>query len=231
MACLAVLGRPNVPPFFQSLSDLLLRQPFLFRPVLVHVFRLAVLADEFGRILIRGFPIQIRDLVFRAQKILRMSVTFETPGHAVRLGHIHYGHVIDSAVATEAADAPVHMGRVIVIDVIDRAMEPDPLNRLARLPTFPDRLELRIILLHLLMTRHAGLRVRHIRLRRDIDKAVAITAIHSQLGNVNVVGKRDRLDRLVTDLGIFRGDVIPGAGGETANYHHAADGQFEWQPI
>src|SRR5256885_829586 len=104
-------------------------------------------------------------------------------------------------------------------------------SRLARLPTFPDRLELRIILLHLLMTRHAGLRVRHIRLRRDIDKAVAITAIHSQLGNVNVVGKRDRLDRLVTDLGIFRGDVIPGAGGKAANNPHAADGQLERQPI
>src|SRR5438067_13752606 len=114
-----------------------------------------------------------------------MPVTFETPGHAVRLSHIHYGHVVDGAVATEATDSPVHMGRVIVIDVIDRAMEPDPLNRLARLPTFPDRLELRIILLHLLMTRHAGLRVRHIRLRRDIDKAVAITDIHSQLGKVH----------------------------------------------
>src|SRR4029078_3082832 len=99
-----------------------------------------------------------------------MPVTFETPGHAVRLSHIHYGHVIDGAVATEAADAPVHMGRVIVIDVIDRAMEPDPLNRLARLPTVPDRLKLRIIFLHLLMTRHASLRVSHISVRLDIYK-------------------------------------------------------------
>src|SRR5437016_1558503 len=99
-----------------------------------------------------------------------MPVTFETPGHAVRFGHIHYGHVIDGAVATEATDAPVHMGRVVIIDVIDRAMEPDPLNRLARLPTAPDRLKLRIIFLHLLMTRHAGLRVRHVGLRRNIDK-------------------------------------------------------------
>ena len=68
-------------------------------------------------------------------------------------------------------------------------------------------------------------------LRRDIDKAVAITAIHSQLGNVNVVRERHRLDRLVTDLGIFRRDVIPGAGGKAADYHHAANGQLEWQPI
>src|SRR6266550_9530135 len=147
-----------------------------------------------------------------------MPVTFETPGHAVRLSHIHYGHVIHGAVATEATDAPVHKGCVIVIDVIDRAMEPDPLNRLARLPTVPDRLKLRIIFLHLLMTRHAGLGVRHVGLRRDIDKAVAIPAIDSQLGNVNVVWKRYRLDRLVTDLGVLRGDVIPGGGGETADY-------------
>ena len=158
-------------------------------------------------------------------------MTLETPRHAVRLGHIYYWHVIHGAVATEATDAPVHMGRVVIIDVIDRAMEPHPLNRLARLPTVPDRLELRIIFLHLLVTRHAGLRIRHIRLRCDIDKVVAITAIHPQLGNVNVVRKRHRLDRLITDLGIFRGNVIPGAGGKAANNYHAADGQLERQPI
>src|SRR2546423_9999054 len=140
-----------------------------------------------------------------------MPVTFETPGHAVRLSHIHYGHVVDGAVATEATDAPVHMGRVIVIDVIDRAMEPDPLNRLARLPTVPDRLKFRIIFLHLLMTRHTGLRVWHVGLRRDIDKAVAITAIHSQLGNVNIVAKRDRLDRIAHEPGGILGDPIPRA--------------------
>ena len=93
---------------------------FFFDQSSVHVFRLAVLGDEFGRIHIRGFPIQICDLVFRAQKILRMPVTFETPCHAVRLSHIHYWHVIHGPVATGAADAPVHMGRVIVIDIIDR---------------------------------------------------------------------------------------------------------------
>ena len=231
MTCLAIFCRLNVPPFFQRLSDLLLRQPFLLRPILARVFWLSVLGNEFGRTHIRRLPIQIGDLVFRAQKIFRMPMTLETPRHAVRLGHIYYWHVIHGAVATEATDAPVHMGRVVIIDVIDRAMEPDPLNRLARLPTAPDRLKLRIIFLHLLMTRHAGLRVRHVGLRRDIDKAVAITAIDSQLGNVNIVGKRDRLNRLVADLGVFRGDVIPGAGGEAADYHHAADGQLQWQPI
>src|SRR5437868_14052699 len=113
-----------------------------------------------------------------------MPMTLEAPGHTVRLGHIHYWHVINGAVATEATDAPVHMGRVVIIDVIDSAMEPDPLNRLARLPTVPDRLKLRIIFLHLLLIRHAGMCVRQIGLCSYFDKAVAISAFHSYWGNV-----------------------------------------------
>ena len=231
MTCLAIFCRLNVPPFFQRLSDLLLRQPFLLRPILARVFWLSVLGNEFGRTHIRRLPIQIGDLVFRAQKIFRMPMAFQAPGHAHRLRIGNHRHVIDLPMAARATDAAIHMRSVIVKLVIGQPMNPYPLHRLASFPARAHRLQFWIIFLHLLMTRHAGLGVRHVGLRRDIDKAVAVTAIHSQLGNVNIVGKRDRLDRLVTDLGVFRGDVIPGAGGEAADYHHAADGQLQWQPI
>ena len=110
-------------------------------------------------------------------------------------------------------------------------MNPNPVDRSSIFPTLSHRLELRIVLLHLTMAVHAKLCVRHIRMRGDFNKTVAITTIHSKLRNMNVVRKRYRLDRLITDLGIFRGDVISGAGGEAADYHHAADGQLQWQPI
>src|SRR5205823_4623772 len=55
MACLAILGRLNVPPFFQSLSDLLLRQPFLFRPVVVHLRRLPYLPTNSAGFTSEGF--------------------------------------------------------------------------------------------------------------------------------------------------------------------------------
>jgi hypothetical protein len=81
------------------------------------------------------------------------------------------------------------------------------------------------------MTSHAGLGSRDIRMRGYFHEAVAITAVHSQLGHVNVVRKRYRLDRLVTDLGIFRRHIIPGAGGKPADNYDAANRQFERQPV
>ena len=81
------------------------------------------------------------------------------------------------------------------------------------------------------MTGDAGLGSRDIRMRGYFHEAVAITAVHSQLGHVNVVRERHRLDRLVTDLGIFRRHVIPSAGGKTAHDHEAANRQFERQPV
>jgi len=41
------------------------------------------------------FPVQIEDFVLRSQIIFRMAVTFQTPGHAMRLGLINDRHVID----------------------------------------------------------------------------------------------------------------------------------------
>ena len=87
-------------------------------------------------------------------------MAFETPRHAMRFGVIDDAHVIHVAVAAEATDAAIDVGRVIVKNVIRRAMNLHPLDRFASLPTLPDRLQLRIVLLHLRMAVHAGLGVR-----------------------------------------------------------------------
>ena len=106
--------------------------------------RLPVLRDKLRRFHIVRFPIEIENLIVRPQKILGVPMAIEAPRHAVRLGRCeHRRHMIDRAVATETAYAPVHMRRVVVINVIDRAIEPHPLDGLPALPALLYRLQLR----------------------------------------------------------------------------------------
>src|ERR1700719_3247947 len=110
-------------------------------------------------------------------------------------------------------------------------MDPDPVDRPPVFPTLADRLEFRVVLLHLGVAVHAKLGVRDIRMRRDFNEAVAVTAIHSELADVDVVGERHRLDRLVADLGVFRCNVIPSGGGQTADNQKAGYRHLKWQPV
>jgi len=223
--------RINVPSLFQCLADFDLRKPLFPRKIFASVMRLSVFRHKLRRFHVVRFPIEIEYLVFRPQEIFGMAMAFQTPRHAVRLGHIHHRHVIDRTVATETTDAPVHMCRVIVINVIDRAMDPHPVDRIARLPARAHWLQLRIIFLHLGVAIHAGLGVGNVRLRRRLHEAVTIPAIHTQLRHVNVVRKRHRLDRLISDFGIFWCDVIPCGARQSANEHDAADYDLERQPV
>src|SRR5229473_5648427 len=68
-------------------------------------------------------------------------------------------------------------------------------------------------------------------MRRYFDKTVAITAIHPQLRNVDIVRERHRLDRLITDTGVLRRNVVPGRRSQAADNDHAGDGHLQWQPI
>src|SRR5438132_4609675 len=158
---LAICARSDVPAFLQCLTDLVLRQMLLLRPILSHSFWLSVLRYELRRLHIVWFPIEIKDLSVGPEKIFGVSMALETPRHAMRFDYGHRRHVIDRAMTTETTDAAIHMRRVVIKDVIDGAMEPHPFDRFAGFPTLPDRFELRIVLLHLRVAVHAGLRVRH----------------------------------------------------------------------
>ena len=105
---------------------------------------------------------EIENLIIRPQIVFGVPMAIQAPCHAMGLSDVNHRHVIDRAMATETADAPVHMRRVIVINVIDRAIQPDPLHGIARLRTVPHGLQLGVVFLHLRMAVHARLRVRHI---------------------------------------------------------------------
>ena len=151
-------------------------------------------------------------------------MAFQAPRHAVWFGQIHRRHVIDWTVAAETTDAAVHMRRMIVINIIDRTIQPHPFDRLTALPALLDRLQLGIVFCHLRVAVHACRSVGDVRLRGHFHEAVTVPAIHTQLGNVNIVRKRHRLDRLVSDFGVFRRSVIPrGCGQATSNHNHTDD--------
>jgi hypothetical protein len=231
VAPLAIQRRLNVPTLFQGPADFDLRELLLLRPIIGHIFRLPVFRDELCGLFPVGFPIEVRDLRFRAQEIFRMPMTFEAPRHAVGFVLVHYRHPIHLPVTAGATDPTIHMRGVIVKNVIRRAMNLHPLDGLPAFPARPDRFEFRIIFLHLRMTIHAGLGVRQIRMRRDIDKTVAIPAIHPELGHVNIVRKWHRLDRLITDARVLRGHIVPSRAGQAADDYRAADRDFERQPV
>src|SRR6516225_11569344 len=158
-------------------------------------------------------------------------MAIQTPRHAVGLGDVHRRHAIDRAVATVTADAAVHVRRVVVINIIDRAIEPHPLDWLTAFPALLHWLQLGIVFPHLRVAVHACRSVGYIRLRSYFDEAVTISAIHPQLRDVNIVRKRHRLDRLISDFGVFRRGVIPRGCRQPTSDHNHADDHLDRYPI
>jgi hypothetical protein len=231
VAPLAIGGWSDLPPLFQRLADLGLGELLLLRKIFTRVAWLTVLHDKLRRLNVFRFPIEIENLIFWPEIIFRVSMTIQTPRHAMRFGYVNRRHVIDWAVATETADASIHVRRVVVINVIDRAIEPHPLDWLIAFPALLHGLQLGVVFRHLRMAVHACRSVGHVRLRSHFYEAVTVPAIHPQLSHVNIVRKRDRLDRLVSDFGVLRRGVIPCGSGQGTSDHNHADEQLEGYPI
>src|SRR6476659_10739266 len=231
VAPLAIGGWRDLPALFQSLADLVLSEVLLLRKIFTRVARLTVLRDKFRGLNILRFPTEIENLIVRPQIIFRVPMAIQAPRHAVGLGNVNHRHVIDVSVATETADAPVHVRRVVVINIIDRAIQPDPLDWLTAFPALLYWLQLGIVFRHLRMAVHACRSVGHVRLRGHFHEAVTIPAIHSQLGHVNIVRKRHGLDWLVSDFCVLRRGVIPCRAGQATSDHNHADDHLEGYPI
>jgi hypothetical protein len=105
-----------------------LGEVLLLRKIFMRVARLTVLRDKLRWLNILRFPIEIENLIVRTQIIFGVPMAIQAPRHAVGSGDVNHRHVIDISVATVTADAPVHVRRVVVINVIDRAIQPDPLD-------------------------------------------------------------------------------------------------------
>jgi hypothetical protein len=139
--------------------------------------------------------------------------------------------VVHRTMATETTDAAVYVRRMIVIDVIDRAIEPQPLDGLTTLPAVLDGLQLGIVFCHLRVAVHTRRCIGHVRLRGHLHEAMTVPAIHPQLRHVNIVRKRHWLDRLVSDFGVLWRGIIPCGCGQATSDHNQADGELDRYPI
>ncbi len=84
-------------------------------------------------------PFHVEDIVRGSDKFLGASVTAQTPLHLQRRSLESDGHLIDTTVASGAADALVHMNAVIEIRIVGEIVDPNPLDRLAAAKAGPDR--------------------------------------------------------------------------------------------
>src|SRR5437762_12965763 len=134
VATLTICWRIDVPVLLQRLANLCLGKFPLLRKIVARIMRLSVLRNEFRRFHVVRFPIEIENLIVGSQKILGMPMAIEAPRHAMRFGQIHRRHMIDGALATETTNAAVHVRRMIVINVIDGAIDPYPLHGVTRFP-------------------------------------------------------------------------------------------------
>lgn len=120
-------------------------------------------------------------------------MTFQTPFHLERRSLRHYRHPIDATMTGRAADAFVHMNRVIEIGKVRQVMHPNPLQGLAALETGPHRLQVRTVGPNLFVAIHADSGRRHSGRRCCLNRGVAIAAIDTVIAHVVFMTELDWL--------------------------------------
>lgn len=169
------------------------------------------------------FPVQIGNFVQRPQLGRRVAMAIEAERHGQRLEMINLIHLVNGPMAFHTTDSPVHMDRVVKINVIRHAMNLNPGNWPARLRALSHQCQSRIIPKHLIVAIHTGSAAGNIGVPGLFDTIMAIPAVGPQLTRVGVVGKSNWLNRLVTDPGVFRRQVIPSPRDERAAYQRTAN--------
>lgn len=110
-----------------------------------------------------------------------------------------------------ATDPTVHVDSMIKMSVVRQTVYLHPGDRLAGFPAFTDGRKSGAVWQNLALTVaiDAGLRCWQIGVAGHLNKAVAVTAIHSQLFHVQSMGEGNRLVRLVADPSVLWGEIIP----------------------
>lgn len=133
-------------------------------------------------------------IAINACLVLPMAVDAE--GHVVeRKRRLQFHHRSNFAVTGFALDTLRDVRIVIEVHKVCNMVHPHPLNRLFAFPRLSHLDDLRLGRSYKLMTAHAGLERRNIRVRSSSHTAMAILASNLILPRVFRVTKRDRLAR------------------------------------
>ncbi len=158
-------------------------------------------------------------------------MAIEAPGHAQ--GFLLSDNFKHSYVPMTArtANSRAQMSAMIEIRVIRELVNPDPPHGGFCLPAFSDHSQFLAVGLYQFMAIHAGLRWRDIRVRRNFNEVMAITAVKAKIVGMDFMAERNRLDRLITNVGIPWREVIPYYADNSDNNNEKRGGSIKWKPI
>ncbi len=122
-----------------------------------------------------------------------MAVAIEAEPHGQRGVLLDRRHLIDAAVAADAADALVHVDRVVEVDELGNLVDPAPLERLVLEEALAHRLEERALVPDLRVAVETELRRRNAGRRRLVDRVVAVAAVDPLVTRVVAVIELQRL--------------------------------------
>ena len=160
------------------------------------------------RKIFRPLPIEVEHFLRRTDMRRRIAMAIQAETHAQRLGLRHFIHLVHFAVALNATDAAIHVHGVIEIGEVGQLVDLNPRNGSVVRRAFADRREAIVSREHLVMAIHANAGTRNVRIPRLLDIVMAIAAINAELVGVNGMREKNRLLRLITDICVFRGEIV-----------------------
>ena len=127
----------------------------------------------------------------------RVAMAIQAPAHAQLLGLVDLLHLVHSAMAGDAADAPGDVGAVIEVDVVGQVVDPLPMDGPPPAALWRTSSSLALSVAIGCMAVHAGGRGRHGGLGGPLDRVVAVAAVDAQLAGVQRVAIGHGLPRLI----------------------------------
>ena len=140
------------------------------------------------------------DLISRTNVGFRIAMAGNAPFHVERFGPPHQRHLVDAAVAFDAADSLRHVDAVIEVSEVGEIVNAGPGDRLAGAVTRADDFQLRAVGPDLRVAGHAGRRRRDTGEGARFHRGVAVATIDAKARDVMLVTELDRLRPHDADL-------------------------------
>ena len=184
---------------------------------------LVKLRDERLMVSRRG-PLHIGDFRDGSPEGTGVAMAVEAPAHAERRHLGNRDHLVDAAVAGDAANPRRHVHAVGEIGVVGQIVDANPAHWPGAREAVPNRREQRAVPLDRQMAVHARLRGRNIGDARNLDRGVAVAAVETKLSHVELVAVRDGLSGTIAHIRVPRGKEIPHARDREYRNDGASDG-------
>src|SRR5471032_1786130 len=173
----------------------------------LHVVLLFQLSAERELIALR-LPGHAGDLLARSKKTLRRAVALEAPAHGQRLRLLHRGHLVDAAVAGDAADALLHVDCMVEVDEMWQLVDLVPDDGPVREVALTNRRELGALVPDLLVAIEAEAGRRNSRPLRLLHQIMAVATIDAFVADVMAMVELHRLIDRVLLLGEERSAYV-----------------------